>query len=132
MSSPKEAALIIDQGDGWWSVSDWSPDDEKLTVVQYISINKVNSYIYDLNKNELTQINDNSKEAVFLAFYWDSTGEKIYAITDEEGVTLIRSLYLAMLSLNLPLLLNSIASRKYLCPNKTIHRPPGNPLLDHL
>jgi dipeptidyl aminopeptidase/acylaminoacyl peptidase len=46
----------------------------------------------DLSTNELTQINDDAKEAVFIAYSWDKTGERIYAVSDEgkEFQTLIQ------------------------------------------
>lgn len=83
ISSPKEASLKIDRGSGYWVATDWSPDDSKLIVIQYLSSTKSNSFIFDLSTNELTQINDDKKESVFIAQAWDSTGENIYAITDE-------------------------------------------------
>ena len=83
ISSPTEATLKIDKGSGYWIVTDWSPDDGKLIVIQYLSSTKSNSFIFDLNKNELSQINDENKEAVFIAEAWDINGEKIYVITDE-------------------------------------------------
>ncbi|WP_378184816.1 S9 family peptidase [Aquimarina sp. W85] len=83
MKSPKTATLTIDRGNGYWTVSDWSPDDSKLLVTQFLSSTKSNSYIYDITTKELTQINDDTKEAVFLAKFWDKSGKKIYAITSQ-------------------------------------------------
>lgn len=83
ISSPKETSLKIDRGNGYWIAYDWSPDDSKLIVIQYLSIAKSNSFILDLKSNELRQINDDQKEAVFMAVAWDRNGNKIYAITDE-------------------------------------------------
>ncbi len=82
MKSPKTADIKIDRGAGYWITSDWSPDDSKLIVVQYLSSTKSNSFIFDLKTNELTQINDDTIEAVFLASFWDRTGKKIYAVTN--------------------------------------------------
>ena len=83
ISSPKEASLKIDRGSGYWVATDWSPDDSKLIVIQYLSSTKSNSFILDLKTNELTQINDDKKESVFIALAWDKTGTKIYATTNE-------------------------------------------------
>lgn len=83
IAEPKKALLKIDEGKGYWVTSDWSPDDTKLLVIQYLSSTKSNSYIYDLNTDELTPINDSDEEAVFLASYWDKTGENIYATTNK-------------------------------------------------
>lgn len=84
ISSPREASIKIDRGSGYWVATDWSPDDSKLIVIQYLSSIKSNSFIFDLSTNELTQINDDEKEAVFIALAWDNTGKKIYATTNQE------------------------------------------------
>ena len=93
MKSPKKADLkLADQGSGYWFATDWSPDDSKLLVVQYISSVKSNSYILDIETKDLTKINDDKKEAVFSANDWNETGDKIYAITnlDREFNTLVQ------------------------------------------
>ncbi|MGB5666355.1 MAG: S9 family peptidase [Maribacter sp.] len=82
MKSPKTAVIKVDRGAGYWIAADWSPDDSKLIVIQYLSSTKSNSFILDLKTKELTQINDDKTEAVFLARYWDKTGKKIYATTN--------------------------------------------------
>lgn len=83
MSTPKEASLVIERGSGHWRATDWSPDDKKLLVIQYLSSTKSNSFILDLKSGELVRINDDQAEAVFLAGAWGKTGDKIYAITNE-------------------------------------------------
>ncbi len=83
IKSPKIATIKVERGGGYWIATDWSPDDSKILVIQYLSSTKSNSYILDLKTNELTQINDNESEAVFLASAWDRTGENIYATTNQ-------------------------------------------------
>ncbi len=83
MKSPKEAIIKVERGSGYWIATDWSPDDSKLIVIQYLSSTKSNSFILDLKTNELTQINNNESEAVFLASDWDKTGKIIYATTNQ-------------------------------------------------
>ncbi len=81
--SPKEASLAIDHGTGYWTVTDWSPDDSKLIVIQYLSSTKSNSFILNLKTKELTPLNDSEKETIFLAIAWDKSGNNIYLINDE-------------------------------------------------
>ncbi|MFD0861668.1 S9 family peptidase [Sungkyunkwania multivorans] len=85
METPKEAALKINKGNGYWIATDWSPDDKRLLVFQYLSSTKSNSYILELKSNKLTQINDEDTDAVFLADSWDSKGENIYGTTNQGG-----------------------------------------------
>lgn len=82
---PTKAILKVDRGDGYWVATDWSPDDSKIIVIQYLSSTKSNSYILDATTNKLTQINNNKTEAVFLATGWDKTGKNIYATTNQGG-----------------------------------------------
>jgi len=83
MATPKKAALKIDRGNGYWMVNDWSPDDSKLIVLQYLSSTNSNSFILNVNTNELTQMNAEGEEAVFIPLVWDKTGKHIYVTTDE-------------------------------------------------
>ncbi len=83
MTSPKEAGIKIDKGNGYWIATDWSPDDSKLLVIQYLSSTKSNSYVLDISTAELTQLNDPNSEAVFLASHWDATGKNIYLTTNQ-------------------------------------------------
>ncbi len=82
MKAPKQADIKIDRGEGYWIVADWSPDDTQLTIVQYLSSTRSNSYILDLKTKELTQLNDPNVEAVFQAGDWDKSGKKIYVRTN--------------------------------------------------
>jgi len=83
VKSPKVAKIKIDRGSGYWMATDWSLDDSKLLVIQYLSSTKSNSFILDLKTNELTQINDDKTEATFIALAWDHKGKRIYATTDQ-------------------------------------------------
>lgn len=91
MSAPKKAELKIDKGDGYWYAADWSPDDSKLLIVQYLSITNSNTYVLDIATKQLKPISNVSKENVFQGIAWSREGGKIYAIADEgkEFVTLL-------------------------------------------
>lgn len=84
IAKPDKAELMIDRGTGYWVATDWSPDDSKLIVIQYISSTKSNSYVLDIASKELTQLNDDTKESVFLAEAWNASGTKIYVVTDDK------------------------------------------------
>jgi len=83
IESSKIATIKVDRGNGYWVATDWSPDDSKLIVIQYLSSTRSNSFILDLKTNEITQINDNKTEATFIAVSWDHTGKRIYATTNQ-------------------------------------------------
>jgi dipeptidyl aminopeptidase/acylaminoacyl peptidase len=83
ISSLKKAELKISKGDGYWVTRDWSPKDDQLIVVQYRSLSEANSFILDINSNILTRIYDKSDIERFVALGWNSTGDKIYALTNK-------------------------------------------------
>jgi len=83
MKSPKQATIKVDKGSGYLLATDWSPDDTKLIVMQYLSSTKSNSFILDLKTNELKQINDPKIEATFIALAWNKDGSEIYARTNQ-------------------------------------------------
>jgi len=83
ISSPHKAELKIAESGGYWMVNDWSPDDKRLIVTQYLSSTKSNSFIFDTTNNQLTQINENENETVFWAQAWNKSGDKIYITTSE-------------------------------------------------
>jgi dipeptidyl aminopeptidase/acylaminoacyl peptidase len=83
MDNPKESEIIVDKGGGYWFVSDWSPDDTKLLVSQYLSSTNSNAYVLDLKTKELKQLNDGEKEAVFMARAWSKDGKNIYGASDD-------------------------------------------------
>ena len=85
MSAPSEARLISDRGMGYWMATDWSPDDSRLLVVQYLSATHSNSYILDLASNQLQPLAAREEPSVFMAGAWNQQGDKIYAITNREG-----------------------------------------------
>ncbi len=82
MGSPTESVLKVDEGKGYWTTRDWSPDNNKLLISQYLSKNESSSYAYDLNSDELIKININTDKSFFSARFWDNSMQNIYAITD--------------------------------------------------
>ncbi len=56
----KNSLLMENQGGGW-GVSDWSPDDRQLLVMEMLSINKSNLYLVDAKTGEKQLLNDAGK-----------------------------------------------------------------------
>lgn len=83
MAEPQKATLLVDLGKGGWIVTDWSPDDTKLILIQYLSANLSNSFILDLQTWEMKQINLNRQPSLFAAIAWNHDGSKIYVVTNE-------------------------------------------------
>ena len=61
----------------------WTSIEIQVIVFQYLSSTKSNSFILDVNTNQLLPLNGLDKEAIFMPLAWDKTGNYIYLATDE-------------------------------------------------
>jgi dipeptidyl aminopeptidase/acylaminoacyl peptidase len=82
MSNPKDAKLILQQG-GSWSAQDWSPDDQKVVVQNYISANKSFLHILDLESGKLEAINPSPEDIAYGGSVWSADGKSIFIISDQ-------------------------------------------------
>lgn len=82
MSSPKDAKIILQQG-GAWSPLDWSPDDKKLLVSNYISANKSFIHVLDIETGKLEQINPSAEDIAYGNTLWSADGKGIFLISDQ-------------------------------------------------
>ncbi|MCK4295776.1 MAG: S9 family peptidase, partial [Candidatus Marinimicrobia bacterium] len=64
IENPGDYKLLVDRG-GYWRAVDWSPDDKKLLVINYISINESYYYVVDIETKEMTQINPSDKKIAY-------------------------------------------------------------------
>jgi len=83
IENPRDYKLLVDRG-GYWGAVDWSPDDKKLLVINYISINESYYYVVDIETKEMTQINPSDKKIAYGNALWAKNGKGIY-ITSDEG-----------------------------------------------
>jgi dipeptidyl aminopeptidase/acylaminoacyl peptidase len=63
-ADPKTDRLVHEFKGGGCVVLDWSPDDEKLLIGEYISINESRLHLFDLQRKTLTRISPASPEPV--------------------------------------------------------------------
>ncbi len=68
---------------GFWSPLDWSPDDGRLLLRQYISINESRVYVLDLDSGELTQVNPSEERIGYGMAAFDRSGDGIYLVHDQ-------------------------------------------------
>jgi len=83
IEKPKKADLIHRVNSGFWSVTDWSPDDKKLLMTKYISANKSSIYILDLQDSSASPINETEEEIVFSDGLWSADSKGVYLITNK-------------------------------------------------
>ena len=85
MTNPEEATLLVDKGNGAWSTADWSPDDQRLLVTQYLSAAQANVYVLNLADGALTPINDTTEVAFYAGGVWSADGSSLFTISNRDG-----------------------------------------------
>jgi dipeptidyl aminopeptidase/acylaminoacyl peptidase len=83
INTPGKAERILEKG-GTWVAVDWSPDDKKLLVINYVSANESYYYTLEIATGELIQINP-SKEKIAYGFrsLFSKDGNGLYMTSDE-------------------------------------------------
>jgi dipeptidyl aminopeptidase/acylaminoacyl peptidase len=72
------------QQDTWYPL-DWSPDDRKLLLWKYVSINESYLYIADVYTGTLTPVDDSGRKIGIHAAKFAPDGRGIYLVSDEDG-----------------------------------------------
>ena len=87
LDAPKQNEIVIESLDGtWWGATDWTQDDSKLLIQNYISIANSKAYILDLKTKERTLIlGDKVNESVNNALAFDKDDKGIFFITNQYG-----------------------------------------------
>ena len=85
-SNPQEKnTLVMENQGGGWGVTDWSPDDRYLLVIEMLSINKSNLYRVDAKTGERQLLNDEGETVAYRNAQFDSEGKGVYLTSDKFG-----------------------------------------------
>lgn len=76
---------LLLEGAGYWVPMDWSPDDHRLTVLNYISINEATIHVVDIESGERTQVNPRDERIGYSGAVFDRTGRGIYVVHDQDS-----------------------------------------------
>ncbi|WP_049922899.1 S9 family peptidase [Halopiger djelfimassiliensis] len=89
-------ARLVYEGDGWLTLSGWSPDDSRLLVSQAYSNFDQDLYVLDLETESLEHLTPHDGDVRYQSANWAPDGDGIYLVTDEGEAD---TLYLAYLDL---------------------------------
>jgi dipeptidyl aminopeptidase/acylaminoacyl peptidase len=81
----ESASLLFELRGGGWSVQDWSPDDRTILIMEYLSVNKSNLYLGDLQTRRLIPINPSDANIAYGGARFSKDGKGLYLTTDEAG-----------------------------------------------
>ncbi|UCH11305.1 MAG: DPP IV N-terminal domain-containing protein, partial [Fidelibacterota bacterium] len=79
------AARMVLEAEGTYLPVEWSPDDSRLLVQQYVSINESYVYVVDVSSGEITQLNPSEEKIAYYDVAWSRDGRGIYYTSDENS-----------------------------------------------
>ena len=87
IDDPENTKLILESPDGsWWGAVDWTEDDDKVLIQNYISIANSKAYIVDLNTQKKTLLlGKKDAPSVNSALAFDKDDKGIFFITNQYG-----------------------------------------------
>jgi len=87
IDDPQNTKLILESPDGsWWGAVDWTEDDDKVLIQNYISIANSKAYIVDLNtKKKTLLLGKKDAPSVNSALAFDKDDKGIFFITNQYG-----------------------------------------------
>jgi dipeptidyl aminopeptidase/acylaminoacyl peptidase len=86
----------VHEGDGWFTVGGWAPDDDRLLVVESHSNFDQDLHVLDLPSGELRHVTPHEGDVRYGSPSFGPDGEALYLVTDDGHDTL----YLARLDLD--------------------------------
>ena len=90
-----KATKLLKETSGQWNVVDWSSDDKKLLIRNYISANESHLFILDIASGQLTEINPNqkAKKIAYGDTLFSADGKGVYYTSDEDNEVLRLTYY---------------------------------------
>lgn len=71
---------------GLWAPLDWSPDDSRILLIEYISINESYLHVLDLDSGQVKTLTPKTGEKVAYDYaLWSQDGKSIYVTTDKDS-----------------------------------------------
>jgi len=80
---PQSARLVLEVSGGGFFATDWSPDDTKLLVQQYISVNKSDLFLVDVASGTRTALTDPQAKISYGGGEFTRDGRSVVLTSDE-------------------------------------------------
>lgn len=81
-SAGVDAHRLLFEGEGLWIPMDWAPDDGRLLVLNYRSINDSRVFVVDVASGEMSQVNPQAEPVGYGSALFDRTGDGVYVVHD--------------------------------------------------
>ncbi len=76
---------LVFEASGFWLPMDWSPDDKKILIKNYISINESNLFILDIETGKITSIKESEEQISYGSARWAGNGKSVYFTSDYDN-----------------------------------------------
>jgi dipeptidyl aminopeptidase/acylaminoacyl peptidase len=76
------AHRMVVEGRGMWMALDWSPDDRRLLVINYRSINDSDIFLVDIATGEMQQVNAQDEPVGYAGAAFDRSGRGVFLAHD--------------------------------------------------
>ncbi len=77
---PKTDKLVLERSGGGWSVSDWSEDETKMLISEYVSANLSHVHLLEIGSGKLTPLTP--EKAVHAGAKFARDGKSIFVVSD--------------------------------------------------
>ena len=85
-AQPGKDRLLLELPGGGWRVADWSDDDSKLAVIEYVSINESYIWVADVKTGEKQLVTpDRSGKVAYSGAQFSKDGTSIYTASDRNS-----------------------------------------------
>ena len=82
---PKSDRLLAEMKGGGWSAADWSPDDKKILLTEYVSANESYLWLLDVGSGERTLLTPKGAEKTVYFGQFTRDGRGLYVVTDKDS-----------------------------------------------
>jgi len=79
------SATLSHEVSGLWYPLDWSPDDRRLLIGHYVSINESELFVLDLDGGAVTRLSPADQKASYQSAVFGRDGGTVYATSDKDG-----------------------------------------------
>jgi dipeptidyl aminopeptidase/acylaminoacyl peptidase len=84
--NPQSDKMLVQNDGGGWAIADWSKDDSKVLVDEFVSVNESHVYVVDVNtgsKNRMLPEKD--ERTTYQAISFSNDGKGFYLITNKDS-----------------------------------------------
>ena len=84
-SEPKSDRLLLQASGGGWFPLDWSPDDSKLLVGEFLSVNSSHIWLVDVATGAKTSLTAPAENVAYSGAEFSADGRGVYVATDKDS-----------------------------------------------